>query len=163
MPECSICASGLLDSVNAALEQGRSIRAVAAEFGFPKSTVHRHQTQCIVLAEARRAVTVRRAQEKEALVLQTTQERLAPIDGLARDLMDFISEQVSRGKVPNLSLVKTFLQSAEIALKAQALLETRQATPVASGLAEAGQTVAFLREHFPDALTALAKHLGAQL
>ena len=166
MADCSICASDLLDSVNAALDAGKAIREVATTFNFSKSTVHRHNTVCRVMLEVRGAVLARRREEREVQAVQqavtSTMDRLAPIDDLARDLMDFITKQVQQGKVPNLSLVRTWLQAQETTLKAQALLEQRQGAPrQVSGLTEAGRTVAFLQDHFPDALVALRAHLEA--
>jgi hypothetical protein len=163
---CTVCDSPRLEEINAALDAGKGVRAIGKEFGFSKSTIHRHSTVCRIMLQARTAVLARRGEERADRALQavitSTADRLAPIDSLARDLMDFISSQVSSGKVPNMSLVKTFLSAQEIGLKAQFGLEQRQgASPVASGLLEAGRTIAFLAEHYPDALAALRAHLEA--
>ena len=166
MAECSVCTSGNLDSINAALDAGKTFREIGREFHVAKSTLHRHATVCRVMLEARGALLTRRREERAVQTMErattSTMERLAPIDALASELLTFITSQIERGKAPNLSLVRTWLQAQETTLKAQALLEQRQGTSqVASGLLEAGRTVSFLAEHYPEALAALRAHLEA--
>ena len=166
MAECSVCVSDQLEAVNAALKDGLPLREVARRFSSTKSAVHRHKTQCIPAAEIRRTALARRTSVKDAQVVQSTIERLAPVDSLAGALMDFIQEQVERGKVPNLSLVKTFLQAQEIGLKAQSFLEKRgSGAPQGGGPSEDARNLArclvpVLQKHAPGKLPDILRDLG---
>lgn len=54
MSNCSICQRPDHEQIDAEIVAGRSVRAVAAAFGVPKSTIGLHKTRCLVatLAEA---------------------------------------------------------------------------------------------------------------
>lgn len=86
---CSICANDTRRrAIDDALIAGRSVRAIEAEFGVPKSTVHLHKARCL------KALIVKTAEERNQ---GRGNELLDKLDGLLKKAMDVVKRAEKGG------------------------------------------------------------------
>jgi hypothetical protein len=89
MNTCRICANKERSAIDERLVAGRGVREVAAEFGFSKSSVHRHRTNCL-----KRLLT--KADSSQSRELRRADQLLGKLDKLLKEALS-VARRAKRG------------------------------------------------------------------
>jgi hypothetical protein len=130
---CTICSSEKLEAVNAALAEHVTVRAVAAQFGFSRSTTGRHKAHCLVRKAIQTAVIEKAQERQEESVLQSSVDLARELTTLKDVIGSYLTAAVKMGKHPPLTIVRELRATQELLIKTVLTLETREASEEEAG------------------------------
>jgi hypothetical protein len=120
---CRICESERLAEIEAGLRAGESCRGLAARFSLPKSSIHRHRTACMVLAEVHQMALERH--RGDGLTLPDSRGLIGELLQLKGVIMAHFEAALSVGKPLPIVLVREMRSLQELLLKSVMMLENR--------------------------------------
>lgn len=157
---CSVCSHPQHAAIDQALDAGESLRVVAKRFGLNYSSVNRHRTNCVPSAKDKGKGKKEPPTPPAPPAEGATPDIYSKLEELARKADDILARAQAAGNdkisLNAISESRSIMESMWKGYEAQKRIEALYAPKETFS---ASTIYAYLKEHSPEALEGLIRHL----